>query len=225
MELGLVALAAEDFVPVILSAVGFSVLARLSAASDDVAGRLVWAGTWLVVLGGVTKPVYKTMLALSGATIDVAVLDDVLFWLLAPGFLLAAAGLRRARRVDAGRSPVIVGWVVVVAVATVAAAAVLATIAEGRAWFLLLLAVSTVANLWVIAVLVGWSRARGDRTAAVMFLANITIVLGLAWAAASLPQTIPVQWGEQLASTAAQGAFLYGAVRLAGATATEVAPV
>ena len=68
-------------------------------------------------------------------------------------------------------------------------------------------------------MLVRWSTARDDRVAATLFVVNVVIVLGLAWSAAALPQTIPVQWGEQLASTAAQGAFLYGAVRLARAGA------
>jgi hypothetical protein len=215
VDVDLLALAAEDFLPVILSAVGFVVLARLSAGIDGWAGRLVWWGGWLIVLGGLTKPIYKSLLAASGGAVDVLVLDDVLFWMLAPGFVLAAAGLRAAARLDSGRPVARLTWAPSLAIATVLGALVLGWTTDGEVWFLLLLGVSTVGNLWAVAVLVGWSLARGEQTAAAMFVLNVTIVFGLAWAAASLPQTIPVQWVEQLASTAAQGLFLYGAVRLA----------
>lgn len=221
MDLGLLALAVEDFLPVVLSAVGFAVLAHLSLGIDGWAGRLVWTGGGLIVLGGLTKPVYKLLLALSDGTVDVLVLDDVLFWMLAPGFLLTGAGLRAAGRLDDGRPVARSGWGPSSAVGIVVGALGLALAVEGEAWFLLLLGVSTVGNLWVVVVLVRWSLARLDRSAAALFVLNLTLVFGLAWAAASLPQTIPVQWGEQLVSTAAQGAFLYGAVRLARVAAPD----
>jgi hypothetical protein len=100
------------------------------------------------------------------------------------------------------------------AITAVVGAGLAATV-EGRAWFFWLLAVATIGNAWVVVVLVRWARRRDDRRAAVLFALNIAIVLGLAGAAAALPQTIPTQWAEQTASAIAQALFWWGAVRLA----------
>lgn len=211
----LVALAVEDMLPVLLSVAGFVVLARLSTYLNTRSGVFVWVGAVLIGLGGITKPIYKSALALTDGAADWLVLDSMLFWLLAPGFILAGEGLRSAARTDRRSRIRPRSWPAIIAAAAVAIGGAAALFIEGsRVWFFFLLGISTLGNVWVAAVLIMWAAARGDRLAAGLFTVNIVVVFGLAGAAATLEQTIPVQWGEQLAATAAQGVFLLASVRL-----------
>lgn len=214
IDRGLLFLAIEDFIPVFLSAAGLWVIARLCGAQDKQASKWSFAGLAFIFTGGLTKPIYKTLLALSDGSVDIVVLDTMLFWFLAPGFLLVGAGVKRAVEVEEKASPKSSRWVPLTAVAIVSLATVL-LIGGSRAWFFLLLSATTAANIWTVVILVRWSRIRQNPLASGLFAASLLVALGLAGVAAALEQTIPVQWGEQLASTAGQAMFLLGAVRLA----------
>jgi hypothetical protein len=107
-----------------------------------------------------------------------------------------------------GRAPVLVA-ILSVGFATVAA------LVDSSAWFVLLLAAATVGNIWLVAILASWCVRRGDRVAAFLYLAGLLIVFGLAGAAATLEQSIEVQWGEQILRTANQALFLVASLRLA----------
>lgn len=215
MDTGLLLLAIEDFLPVILSGAALFVLARVCGRLDLVAGRYVATSLVLLVVGGLSKPIYKTILAVSDGTIDLVVLDDLLFWFLAPGFILLTAGLRSASRVDRRATPRIErGWPVAAAGVVLVAGMLLAAGSDG--WFVVLLLTATLANVTTVVVLVRWASAYRDVVTALVFASSLVIVFGLAWAAASLEQTITIQWGEQLLSTASQGLFLWGSFRLSG---------
>ena len=219
----LLLLALEDFLPVLASAAGLWLLARLSSRLDKPAGRSVGAGGALVVVGGLTKPVYKLTLALSDGAVDITVLDRALFWLLAPGFVILTFGLRRAARVEKGAPPTGLTPAPALAAIVVAVAAVLA-LSGSEASYITLLVATTLANVWAVVVLVRWSTDRSDRIAAVLFTASLLVAFGLAATAASLEQTIAVQWGEQLASTAGQALFWWGSLRLWRATGLGAQP-
>ena len=210
----LLLLALEDFLPVLLSGAGLWLLAKLSSRLDGPAGRSVGVGAALVVVGGFTKPAYKLILALSDGAVDITVFDRALFWLLAPGFLILTSGLRRAARVDEGATFTKLRLAPVFAAIIVALAGVLALAGSERSYTMLLVA-TTLANVWAVVVLIRWSTNRGDRTAGILFALSLLVAFGLAGAAANLEQTIAVQWGEQLASTAGQGLFFWGSLRLA----------
>jgi hypothetical protein len=167
-----------------------------------------------VVLGGLTKPVYKLALALSDGEVDITVLDRALFWLLAPGFVMLTFGLRRAARVEKGATPTGLKLGPGVAGIIVVVAGVLA-LSGSDASYLTLLTATTLANVWTVIVLVRWSSVRDDRPAAILFTLSLLVAFGLAGTAATLEQTMAVQWGEQLASTVGQGLFLWGSLRLA----------
>jgi hypothetical protein len=215
MDTGLLLLAIEDFLPVVLSGAALFVLARVCGRLDPTAGRYVAISLVLLVIGGLSKPIYKTVLALSDGTVDLVVLDDLLFWFLAPGFILLTGGLRAAFRVDRGASSRIErGWPMAAAAVTLVAGGLLALGSDG--WFVVLLLTATFANVAAVVVLVRWASAYRDVLTASLFAASLVIVFGLAWAAASLEQTITIQWGEQLFSTASQGLLLLGSLRLSG---------
>ena len=215
MDTSLLLLALEDFLPAVLAGTALFVLARVCKRLNSTAGKYVTASLVLLVLGGLSKPIYKTLLALSDGAVDLAVLDDLLFWFLAPGFILLTAGLRTALRVDRGaRVRIERGWLAV-AVGVVLLAGVLLAAGSG-AWFVVLLATATLANVAAVVVLVRWAIVYRDVFTAVVFASALAIVFGLAWAAASLEQTTAIQWGEQLFSTASQGLLLWGSLRLSG---------
>ncbi len=216
---GVLLLALEDFLPVVLSAVGFWILARVSSRIDRSAGHVVGFGALLIVAGGLTKPVFKLLLAFGAIEIEMLWLDDALFWFLAPGFLIVSAGLWRAARLDLKRAVGRGRWGVIAATGVLVAATA-AAVAGSEAWFLLLLTVATVGNVLMVVALVSWARDRRDRTAAMLFIGNLTLVFGLAAAAAVLEQTFAAQLGEQLVSTAAQAMFMWASLRLAAKAAT-----
>lgn len=212
-------LALEDVLPVVFSAVGFVVLAGAARRIDATATGYVAVGALLIVAGGLTKPVFKLLLAFGAIEADMLWLDDALFWLLAPGFLIVSAGLLRVGQRDLGRSVGSGRWGVIAA-ATVLAVATGAVVAGSEAWFFVLLTVATVGNVLAIAALVSWVRGRGDRVAGALFAGNLILVFGLAGAAAVLEQTFAAQLGEQLVSTAAQAMFMWASIRLAAAVST-----
>lgn len=213
VDVGVLLLALEDFLPVVLSAGAYLVLARLCARLDRAAGRRVYAGVALIATGGVTKPIYKLVLAIGGEDVAPVVLDELLFWFLAPGFVLLGSGLADGSRTDRDETTrPSTPWVAAAGGIVLLGLAIL--IVGSEAWFPLLLGVATLGNTYVIVVLVGWVRRRGDMLAAGLFAASLVIVFALAWAAASLEQTIAVQWGEQLASTANQALVLWASLRL-----------
>lgn len=228
MDVDILLLALEDFVPVVLNGIALWLLARACQTLDLGAGKYVLTSLLLIATGGLTKPIYKLILAVSDGSADVLVLDDLLFWFLAPGFLLLTTGLHAGNRADRGLEPGAVWFGPVAAAATVGAAAFLLAV-DSAGWFVLLLGVATLGNVAAVAVLIRWTRAQGDRLAMVLYASSLLIVFGLAWAAASLEQTIQTQWGEQLLSTASQGLFLAASWRLtrrvlddAGDTGDEV---
>lgn len=200
----------------VLSAAAFLVLARLCARLDRHAGRRVFVGVALIAAGGITKPIYKLLVATRGEGAAPGVLDELLFWFLAPGFVFLAIGLAGGSRADralARRGDS--AWVLVASGVVLLGIALV--VAGSGAWFPLLLAAATVGNVLVIIILVGWARRRDDRVAAGLFAASLAIVFALAWAAASLEQTIAVQWGEQLASTTNQALVMWASLRLRNA--------
>ena len=213
MDPGLLMLALEDFLPVVLSGIALFVLARVCGRMDPTAGRYVAASLAFLVIGGLTKPIYKTLVALSDGTVDLVVLDELLFWFLAPGFILLTAGLRSALRVDRGTSPSLERAWPAGAVGVVLAAGLFLAVGSD-AWFVVLLAATTLANVAAVVVLVRWASAYGDVVTSALFASSLVIVFGLAWAAAAFEQTIAIQWGEQLFSTASQGLLLWGSLRL-----------
>lgn len=198
------ALALWDMAPVVVSMVGFSALARHVDARRS--RLLAWSGVAAIGLAGVSKPTYKTLEAIGGAGSAPIVLDDALFWFLAPGFLLVVAGLLT------GRYGPILG---VAAFFIPFLAFVLAiTTSDDRAWFMPLLLVATIGNVVLIALLAQRAGAVGRPSLAVLLWIHLLLILGLAGAAAVMEATIAVQWVEQTVAVAAQAIFTLAVLRL-----------
>jgi len=210
-EYGL-ALALEDFVPVVLAGAGAIVLA--SAAGRRVPELRVPAlvGGLLITTGGLGKATWKVLVA-SEPCRNVEILEQLLFPCLAFGFALLAWAVVGARRGSAaGRLP----FVAVPVLGTVAALAV------GAIWPLLVVAAIGAITMAVVAAL--WARDLGDRRTTVLFALYVVGTLMLPPLAARPDQSQTVQWVEQLTNTAVQLCFLLGALALRGRATPSTTP-
>lgn len=187
-EYGL-ALAVEDFAPVVLAGLGLLALAR---ATDR--PRTVLVGGAIVFAGGLGKATWKLLVAMEPCR-RYDLLEQLLFPCLAVGFALVLWAL-------AGRAGVLV-------LPVVAGAAALLT---GAMWPMLVAAAVAAVALGVVAA----RRAArvGDRTTVLLFCLYVTGTLVLPPLAARPDQPEWLQWIEQLTNTVVQGSFLLGALRL-----------
>lgn len=212
-----VSLALYDYVPVVLSSLGFLVVARLLRTIDASMGRMGLLGWALITVGGLAKATWKLVLGITDGSVDVRWLDNSLFIFMAAGFVFAAAAIGAALRGRPG------GWqwatrinLVVYALAGWAAFRV-----DGRAWFFVLLGVAALANTVAVWLLGRHAWSLGRRRAATLFFVNLVVVLVLPGFARIPDQTIPLQWIEQSTNLVAQVAFFAAARSLAAAYAAD----
>ncbi|MFE1231722.1 hypothetical protein [Streptomyces sp. NPDC058745] len=214
------ALAVEDFVPVVLTGLGAALLTgplRRHSARTGLTGTV---GTALILLGGLSKAVWKLVVALDGP--DLQVLNKALFPCLSAGFLLLAHALltlpaaRGPEPAGGRRTPPLWGF----------AAAWTATGVVG----LLLTSTAPHMVLTIVAVTLCAVRlillARSDRdavaaTAGGLWLTGMYVLGPLA---ARPDQSVALQWVEQSANTLTQGAFVLLAWRLARRRRTDTSP-
>jgi hypothetical protein len=188
-----IALAAEDFVPVALTAAGVLLLRHRHPLVPVAAG--------LLLAGGFAKAGWKLIVALDGP--DLPWLYHALFPLLALGFSVLAYALSRDLR-----RPPHAAVLAVPLLAALAAAAVLRDTWPAMVWTIIAVTVAAV-------LLVRAARREGDTLAAVLFGLWLTGQYLLGPMAAKAEQSIALQWVEQSCNTIAQGAFAFAAWRLA----------
>ena len=207
-------LALFDYLPVAMSALGLALLVQLLGRALPAALGLLLAGAGLVVAGGLGKATWKLIWVLTGR--DVAWLDASLFICMAPGMILLAchvfAAIRHWRgggaRAHAGRASLLI------ALPVLAAAGLVAGFAEGKAWFLLLLAATALANIALVGALVRLSWLWGQGVTAAIFLFSIALTLCLSALAPVSAGSAPLQWLAESLNLLAQGGFALGLWRL-----------
>lgn len=204
-----ISLALYDFLPVAFTAVGLYWVERMVAFISSGLGRTAALGALLVVAGGLAKAVWKLVMSLSGGTLDIRWLDNSLFTLMAPGFLLLAASVWGVTRVVRGLSPEPVRLLGPLSVTLVLGAAVVMRVLrpESPAWSRILLTAMVVAALAMNVMFVIFAIRERLAPAAALMIVNLMGTLALN-ALARLPeQTIPLQWVEQTLNTASWLAF------------------
>lgn len=189
-EVATVPLALHDFVPVVLAGLGALWVARSTRRGPALVGAV------LVLLGGLCKAGWKLNLALTGD--DVALIDDLLFAFLAPGFALLAWSLVRRELPLA------------LPLAISAAALLGAALLEHTAPLLVLTIVGATATS-VLAI--RRALAADDLAAVGLFALQLTLAFALV-PFAGAGQSISNQWWEQSLNTIGQGAFAVGGWRL-----------
>ncbi len=194
-------LAAEDFAPVILAGVGCLLLAEVAGRAVPATQTPARLGGALIVLGGLSKAVWKVLVA--GPCVEAPVLEQALFPLLACGFMLLAWSLLSVVR---GQAMPAWSFAVVLALGIVGALAVRATPP--------LLIVAALGAFAVAAYGIRLGQRVHDRLVVVLFSLYALATFVLPPLAAKPEQTLAAQWAEQLTNTLAQGAFAYAAWRL-----------
>jgi hypothetical protein len=216
-------LALFNFVPVLLTALALAFIARLARTLAAASAPMALAGAALVVLAGLCKASWKLILAGGGP--DLPWLASALFPLMAPGFTLLAFAVWRAQRTTAAppRRP----WLVPLALIGLAyGIAALRSWGLGvdRGWFLPLLALASLANLTLTALLLRESWRRRVVWLAPLFLVNLAMVFALQRIARIEPMTLDLHWLEQSLTALGAGAFALGAVLLSRRVRREPAP-
>jgi hypothetical protein len=214
-----VSVALFDFLPVLATALALSVLARAITGRFPALAWSAWTGALLVPLGGLCKASWKLIVALR--QLEVVWLENLLFVLMAPGFVLMAFSMFHARRaLQAGDGPAplqpALGWLALwLALPLLGALLAAAYAPDSRLWFFWLLGCTTVAN---IALLVNAAQAahRGGlgRSVTVYFVLNFAATLALS-GLARLPPGEATAWTQEAVNLFAQLALLLGCWQLA----------
>lgn len=215
MEQYSIPLALQDFVPVALSSIGLFFLAELIAAGEGKSRWPALLGAWLVMLGGGTKAAWKLNVALTGA--NVVWMDNALFILMAPGFILLAYGLWRAQRTLRGSPAPLSPWLMPVAagLAALGAAAIAATLSPAtKTWNFILLGATTVANFALSGLAAAQAWRQGQKGVAAMFFVNVALIVILQGLARAGNRAEATQWVEQILNTLSNAAFAWAGFRL-----------
>ena len=211
-EYGL-ALALEDFVPVLLAGAGSVVLAQAAGlVLPAVRVPALLAGA-LVTLGGFCKALWKTLVAAEPCR-DYPILENLLFPCLAFGFAGIACAL-----VGVWRGKQVPWWpfLVVPGVGAVMALSV------GDTWPLLV--VSAIGAVFVGILGIRLSRRYGFTAGIAFYVVYIVGTLVLPPLAARPHQSEEVQWAEQLTNSVVQLCFLLGAIGIRRRVTTTDAPI
>lgn len=208
-------LALYNFLPVALTGLALWFLFRLARELDPGNGALALAGGGLVLLGGLSKASWKLVASVAG--VDVVWLGGALFPSMAPGFALLAAALWGATRRLRGRpSPSWLGAAALAAIAIVfAAAAVRLWVLDiPRGWFLPLLALASLANLLLSALLIAAALRLRRWGIAALFAVNLSMIFALQPFAMANPKTLSMHWLEQSLTAFGTACFALGAYLL-----------
>ncbi|SEG54947.1 hypothetical protein SAMN04489712_106191 [Thermomonospora echinospora] len=204
-----VALALEDYVPVLLTGAGLALLVPYARRFGT--APVVALGAVLATAGGLSKATWKLVVALDGP--DLHWLNSALFPLLCTAFLLLLYAFHRPR--DARRRAALTAGL-----AVLFALGQGACVAVGDTWPAMALMIVAVSVLTVRFVML--ARAAGDVPAVVLFsLWQIGQYL-LGPMAARADQSVTLQWVEQSCNTVAQGAFAVATWRLAHAPGAPI---
>ena len=210
-EYGL-ALALEDFVPVVLAGAGAIVLATAAGRRVPELRVPALVGGLLITAGGVGKATWKVLVA-SEPCRNVELLEQLLFPCLAFGFALLAWAVVGARR--GSTAP----WLPFAAVPVLGS---FAGLAVGAIWPLLVVAAVGAITMAVVAA--RWAWDLGDRRTTALFALYVVGTLVLPPLAARPEQSQTLQWVEQLTNTAVQLCFLLGALALRGRATPSTTP-
>ncbi len=201
-------LALQNFMPVVLSALGLWWIAADVRARNTAAGDAARLGVALIVTAGVMKALWKLVMALS--RVDVPILSQALFPMIAPGFTLVAWSVLAA---DQSNWRARAAWLppLLVSIAALGAAVMLSLIQPGRTWVFVLIGLSTMSNMALAVLLIRASLRRSKRLAAVLFGVNLTITFALSAIASSPNRSLEVHWTEQIISTISNAGFAWAA--------------
>jgi hypothetical protein len=211
-------LALFNLLPVVFTGLALLFLARLVGDLDPINRTMARLGGALILLGGLSKAIWKLMLVTTG--IDAVWLASLLFPLMAPGFAMlagAVAGVLLRLR-GQGETARLRYWVAGVILSVMAAILVrLFGLGIPRGWFLPLLGLVSIANLVLSCVLIVIALRLRRNRAAMLFAVNLVMVFALPPIAMVGPDSLLLHWVEQVLTAVGTAAFALGAYRVSAA--------
>lgn len=206
-------LALVDFLPVFFAAIGFFYVVRLVSSVLPMQGRIAFLGGTLVVLGGFIKAVWKLLMASTGGTLDLAWMENALFILMAPGYILLAWSVWQTARSVQGKRTFGVWALPAAAVALLFLTSFYLYRLDpaSPAWERILLTALVFATLLTGILLIVFAVRLKLTKAAWLFLLNLLIVLVLNGLARQPEQPIRLQWIEEVINVISWLAFAFGA--------------
>ncbi len=205
-------LALFDYVPIVLSALGWYWLWRWAGLKSPQNTRLLAIGGALVVCGGLSKASWKLIIAISGESVDQ--LNHNLFLLMTPGFALLFVGVWRTSA-QLFIPPLRDKLLLISLLLTLACPLSAAMLSDHpRGWFLALVALTTIFNTAMIIRISRYSWKRKQRLIASLFLLNLLTTFVLSGLARSGDQSESIQWLEEFINAGAQGFLALAAYQL-----------
>lgn len=197
-------LAVEDLLLVLFFAIGLFFIAKLVSAESIICGKLAFIAGILITLGGFFKVCWKLIMAIT--QMDVAWLNNGLFVWLSTGFILLARALWRTKKENSST----VFWLVplILVAMSLGLAGYFAIVKETRAWFFVLLGITTLFNLFVSAQLIFRAFQNKLWLAAGLFFFNLVCAFTLGGIG---DQSMTLQWVKQIIGTFSQASFALGA--------------
>lgn len=206
-------LAFVDFLPVLFAAVGFTYLVRLVSFVLPRQGRIALLGSILVVAGGLFKAVWKLLMAVSGGELDVNWMEEGLFILMAPGYILLAWSIWQTARSVQGRRllgswPIPLGTIVVTFLASWA---LFRSNPGSPAWERVLLSMMVLATVVTGILLIAFALRLRLTLSAGLFMINLLAIFLLNGMARLHEQPVAMQWVEEIVNAVSWLAFALGA--------------
>jgi len=207
-------LALVDFLPVTFTAIGFYLLYRMISHVNATQGKVAIVGAVLVVMGGLLKAVWKTIMASTGGATNIVWMDDGLFAWMAPGYVILAWSVWQTVRSVRGQK-MFHAWLVpaIIAALTLGFAYYLFASQSDR-WNLVLLIVMVLASVITSVLLIVFAFRQKLPLAGVLFIVNILCVFILSGMARIPEQTIALQWTEESINTVSWLCFAIAAKKV-----------
>lgn len=208
-------LALYDFAPVFLTGVAVYMLALNIIKAGVPEARLAALGAGLVFVAGLTKAYWKLNVVLTGQ--DVTWLANLLFPLMAPGFIILAVGMWGANQLRLGRSVSNRLWflaIILIAITYMTAGYRVAFTDIDRGWFMPVMGLASLGNISLTIILVAMAIRRQKWGLMLLFVINLGMVFVLIPLSQVEPQTIALHWFEQSLTTAGSAAFALASVWL-----------
>lgn len=206
-------LALVDFLPVLFTALGLTLIARMVSHLSPPHGRAAYAGAALTVAGGFFKAAWKLVMALTDGAVDIDWMEDGLFVWMAPGYVLLLWSVWQAIRGASGKT-MLHPWIGPLAfVAFMFAGSLYLYNADpaSPAWERVLLSVMVLATVVTGILLAVFGFRRKLSLAGWLFIANLAGVFLLNGLARLPEQPISLQWVEELINAAAWLCFAVAA--------------
>ena len=213
-------LALLDYLPVILTATGLTAIVRMVSHINGLQGKVASIGAVLTVGGGTFRATWKLLMAASNGTRDIFWLEDGLFVLMAPGYILLAWSVWQTVRTVQGKRS-LHAWYppfVIIVVMFLISIFLFITQPDSPAWERVLLSIMVLATLITGIFLILFAFRQKLHVAGWLFIFNLAGIFILNGLARIGDQTIPLQWIEESVNTISWLAFTIAANQIYGYT-------